>query len=133
MITNVSLTTIWVTDLDEAEASTSTSGFQESADLTMGDGYRWLNATRPPEIGSPHAPAPLDESAESFRRMLAKHPRRLGLATDDACHPTAAGRQGSSSSRSGGPAGVEATCATTGQRLVSSRRRLDPSAGDWPG
>lgn len=41
MITNVSLVTVWVTDQDEAKAFyIDKLGFQEAADVSMGDGYR---------------------------------------------------------------------------------------------
>ena len=53
MITNVCLVTLYVTDQDEAKASTSTSsGFVEGTDVSMGDGFRWVTVVHPdqPEL-----------------------------------------------------------------------------------
>jgi catechol 2,3-dioxygenase-like lactoylglutathione lyase family enzyme len=94
MITNVSLTTIWVADQDAAKAFyTDVLGFVEGADVRMGDDYRWLTVVHPdhPEMQLNLAVPgpPLDEEdAASFRRMLAKGSLgAVGLATDD-CRKT---------------------------------------------
>lgn len=145
MITNVSLATIWVTDLDEAKAFyIDKLGFQESADLTMGDGYRWLTVIHPDhpelELTLMIPGPPLDEeSAEAFRRMLAKGTLgAVGLATDD-CHAThrelAAKGVEFIQAPADRPYGVEAILRdNSGNWLVLvEKKAFDPSAGDWPG
>jgi catechol 2,3-dioxygenase-like lactoylglutathione lyase family enzyme len=48
MIKNVSLATIWVNDQDAAKAFyIDKLGFEESSDVSMGDGYRWVTITHP--------------------------------------------------------------------------------------
>jgi catechol 2,3-dioxygenase-like lactoylglutathione lyase family enzyme len=48
MITNVSLVSVHVTDQDRAKAFyLDKLGFVEQADITMGDGYRWLAVHHP--------------------------------------------------------------------------------------
>jgi len=94
MITHVSLVTVWVTDQDAAKAFyVDKLGFEEAADVTMGDGYRWLTLCHPdhPELEltlmEPGPPLD-DEAAAFFRRMLDKGTLgAVGLATDD-CHKT---------------------------------------------
>jgi catechol 2,3-dioxygenase-like lactoylglutathione lyase family enzyme len=94
MITNVSLATVWVTDQDEAKAFyIDKLGFQEGADITLGDGYRWVTVAHPdhPELQltlSIPGPPLDDEDAAYVRRMLAKGGLgAVGLATDD-CRKT---------------------------------------------
>ncbi len=94
MITNVSLATVWVTDQDEAKAFyIDKLGFEEAADVSMGDGYRWVTVCHPdhPEMQLTlmKPGPPLDEeAAELFRRQLAKGTlHAVGLATDD-CRKT---------------------------------------------
>src|SRR5882672_11661821 len=78
MITNVSLVTVWVNNQDEAKAFyTDKLGFESTADITMGDGYRWVTVCHPdhPELQLTLAKPgpPLDEEdAAAFRRMLGK-------------------------------------------------------------
>jgi catechol 2,3-dioxygenase-like lactoylglutathione lyase family enzyme len=94
MITHVSIATIWVTDQDEAKAFyIDQLGFQEAADITMGDGYRWLTVCHPdhPELEltlmKPGPPLD-DEAAAFFQRMLDKGTMgAVGLSTDD-CRKT---------------------------------------------
>jgi catechol 2,3-dioxygenase-like lactoylglutathione lyase family enzyme len=94
MITHVSIATVWVTDQDEAKAFyVDKLGFKESADVSLGDGYRWLTVAHPehPELEvNLAAPGPPldDESAAAVRRMLDKGVlHAVGLATDD-CRKT---------------------------------------------
>ena len=94
MITNVSLATVWVNDQDESKAFyTDVLGFQESADITMGDGYRWVAVRHPdhPELQltlmKPGPPLDAD-SALVFQRMLDKGAMPgLGMSVDD-CRKT---------------------------------------------
>jgi predicted enzyme related to lactoylglutathione lyase len=94
MITNVSLVSVHVTDQDKAKAFyLDKLGFVEQADISMGDGYRWLAVHHPdhPEVlvnlakpGPPHDP----EYIEAMERALAKGQHGgIGLATDD-CRTT---------------------------------------------
>ena len=94
MITHVSLTTVWVTDQDEAKAFyIDKLGFREAVDVTMGDGYRWVTVCHPDhpelELTLMKPGPPLDEEdAAAFRRMLPKGSLgAVGLATDD-CRKT---------------------------------------------
>lgn len=53
MITNVSLTSIWVKDLDESLAFyTDVLGFSPGDEVRLGDDFRWLTVTHPsqPEL-----------------------------------------------------------------------------------
>ena len=90
MITNISLITLWVTDQDEArDFYVKRLGFVGKADVTMGDGFRWVT------IGHPEQPElevtlmvpgpPLDpDMAEAIERSLAKGTMGgFGLRTDD--------------------------------------------------
>ena len=145
MITNVSLATVWVTDLDEAKAFyLDKLGFVESADITMGDGYRWLTVCHPDhpelELTLMKPGPPLDEeSADAFRRMLAKGTLgAVGLATDD-CHAThrelAAKGVEFIQEPADRPYGVEAILRdSSGNWLVLVQKKaFDPAAGEWPG
>ena len=94
MITHVSLATIWVTDHDEAKAFyIDKLGFEQAADVTMGDGYRWVtvrHADHPElELTLMKPGPPLDdEDAAAVQRMLDKGSLgAVGLSTDD-CHKT---------------------------------------------
>jgi catechol 2,3-dioxygenase-like lactoylglutathione lyase family enzyme len=94
MITNVSLASFYVTDVDEAKAFyIDKLGFVEGADITMGDGYRWCTLHHPdhPELQLPISlpGPPLDaEDAELVLRLVAKGALGgIGLATDD-CRKT---------------------------------------------
>lgn len=99
MITNVSLQTVWVTDVDAAkDFYVNTLGFAEGDDVTMGD-FRWCTVHHP---GQPDlelalmVPGPPldDEDAEFVRRALAK-----GSMSGVACASTTAGRRTTSSRR----------------------------------
>jgi catechol 2,3-dioxygenase-like lactoylglutathione lyase family enzyme len=53
MITNVSLVSVWVTDLDDALAFyTDVLGFEARDDITMGEDFRWVTVGHPsqPEL-----------------------------------------------------------------------------------
>jgi catechol 2,3-dioxygenase-like lactoylglutathione lyase family enzyme len=94
MISNISLFTLFVTDQDEAKRFyVDVLGFEERADVQMGDAYRWVT------VGHPSQPeldvtlmipgTPLDEDmAGAVRRALAAGSMGgFGLATDD-CRKT---------------------------------------------
>jgi catechol 2,3-dioxygenase-like lactoylglutathione lyase family enzyme len=93
MISNVSLMTVWVNDLDEAlDFYTSTLGFELREDVTMGD-YRWLTVGHPDQpdlklnLSVPGPPLD-DEAAGYIRRMLAKGTLPGGGLTVDDCRKT---------------------------------------------
>jgi catechol 2,3-dioxygenase-like lactoylglutathione lyase family enzyme len=53
MITNVSIVSVWVKDIDESlKFYTDMLGFEPGADVTLGDGYRWCTVVHPnqPEL-----------------------------------------------------------------------------------
>ena len=94
MITNISLVTLYVTDQDRAKAFyVDTLGFEERADVRMGDGFRWVTVGHPsqPELEATlMLPGPpLDEGmATAISRSLASGTMGgFGIATDD-CHAT---------------------------------------------
>ena len=90
MITNVSLVTLYVSDQDEAKKFyTEVLGFEERADVRMGDGFRWVTVGHPsqPELEiTLMVPGPPldDDMAGAVRRALAKGTMGgVGLRTDD--------------------------------------------------
>jgi predicted enzyme related to lactoylglutathione lyase len=94
MITNISLFTLYVTDQDESKKFyVEKLGFEERADVSWGEGYRWLTIGHPaqPELqitlmqpGPPLA----DDVAEAIRRSLANGTMGgFGLRVDD-CRAT---------------------------------------------
>ena len=94
MITNVSLVTVYVTDQDAAKAFyLDKLGFVETADVRMGDGFRWVTVAHPDHrelevtLMVPGPPQG-DELAEATRRALADgRMGGLGLRVDD-CRKT---------------------------------------------
>jgi len=94
MITNVALTTLYVTDQDEAKAFyVDKLGFVETADIQMGDAFRWVTVAHPDhlemEVTLMIPGPPLDPTmAEAVNRSLAAGTMGgFGIATDD-CHKT---------------------------------------------
>jgi len=94
MITNVSLVTVYVTDQDEAKKYyIDKLGFVERADISMGEGFRWVTVAQPdhPELEVTlmiPGPPMSEEMAEAVRRSLANGSMGgLGLRTDD-CRKT---------------------------------------------
>lgn len=90
MITNVSLTTIYCLDQDEArDFYVDQLGFEMRSDVSIGNGFRWVT------VGHKNQPEleitlmvpgpPLDDAAAEFiRRQLGKgHMGGLGLRVDD--------------------------------------------------
>ncbi len=94
MITNISLTTVYCLDQDKArDFYVDVLGFEPRADVTMGEGFRWVTVGHPsqPELEATlMTPGPpLDPDAADFvRRQLEKGQMGgLGLRVDD-CHAT---------------------------------------------
>ena len=94
MITNVSLVTLWVTDQDEAtKFYTDVLGFEETTDVSMGDGFRWVTVSHPAhrelQVTLMVPGPPLDEDmAAAIRRSLAAGTMGgFGLSTTD-CRKT---------------------------------------------
>src|ERR1700730_8978835 len=90
MITNISLTTLYVLDQDDAKKFyTEVLGFVETADVQMGDGFRWVTVSHAdhPELQvTLMLPGPpLDDGmAEAIRRALANGTMGgFGLRTTD--------------------------------------------------
>ena len=96
MITNVSLVSVWVTDLDESLAFyTDVLGFEKGDDVQLGPDFRWLTVVHPqhPEmhlhLTTPGPPLP-DELVEAMRRAQAGGGMPgVGLTVDD-CRATVA-------------------------------------------
>jgi catechol 2,3-dioxygenase-like lactoylglutathione lyase family enzyme len=94
MITNVSLVTVWCLDQDKAkEFYVGVLGFEAAADVSMGDGFRWVTVKHPsqPELElTLMLPGPPlnDEAAGFYRRQLEKGEMGgVGLSVDD-CRKT---------------------------------------------
>jgi catechol 2,3-dioxygenase-like lactoylglutathione lyase family enzyme len=90
MITNISLVTLYVSDQDEAKRFyVDVLGFEERADVRMGDGFRWVTvgpASQPELQVTLMIPGPPldDDMAEAVRRALAKGSMGgFGLRSDD--------------------------------------------------
>jgi catechol 2,3-dioxygenase-like lactoylglutathione lyase family enzyme len=94
MITNISLTTVYCLDQTETrDFYVDVLGFEPRADVTMGEGFRWVTVGHPsqPELDITfmRPGPPLDGDAADFvRRQLEKGQMGgLGLTVDD-CHKT---------------------------------------------
>lgn len=93
MITNISLHTIWVSDIDESrDFYVDKLGFAPNTDVTMGD-FRWCTVNHPNqpelEITFMVPGPPLDEEdADQVRRMIAKGSMSAGGFRVDDCHAT---------------------------------------------
>ena len=94
MITNVSIASVFVKDIDASKAFyVDVLGFVENADITLGDGYRWCAVHHPdhPELmvslsvpGPPHSP----EMVAAIDRALDEGTMHgLGMNVDD-CRKT---------------------------------------------
>lgn len=94
MITNISIVSVFVKDIDESKKFyTDVLGFHEKDDITLGDGYRWCTVVHPsqPELqvslavpGPPHSP----ELVRAMKRALDDGTMHgLGLNVDD-CQAT---------------------------------------------
>ncbi|WP_435769403.1 VOC family protein [Nocardioides sp. SYSU DS0651] len=94
MITNISITSVFVKDVDASKRFyVDVLGFQEKDDISLGDGYRWCTVVHPsqPELqvnltvpGPPHSP----QMVEAINRALDEGGMHgLGLNVDD-CRKT---------------------------------------------
>lgn len=94
MITNISITSVFVKDVDESKAFyIDILGFEEHTDITLGDGYRWCTVKHPnqPELqvhltvpGPPFSP----EMVEAIKRSQdGGGMNGLGMNVDD-CRKT---------------------------------------------
>jgi catechol 2,3-dioxygenase-like lactoylglutathione lyase family enzyme len=90
MITNISIVSVFVKDVDESKQFyVDVLGFQAKDDITLGDGYRWCTVVHPeqPELqvhltlpGPPHSP----EMVAAIRRAQDEGGMHgLGLNVDD--------------------------------------------------
>lgn len=93
MITNVSLLSLWVEDLDEAkDFYVDKLGFTVRDDITMGD-FRWLTVGVPGQpdlevtLAVPGPPLD-DEDAAAVRRMMRKGSLNGGGLSVDDCRAT---------------------------------------------
>ncbi len=113
MITNVSIATVFVKDVDAAQAFyTDVLGFAAHTDITLGEGYRWCTVNHPnqPELqihlAVPGPPIP-DEMVDMINRALdAGTMFGIGVNVDD--------------------------CRKTYDELRAKERRLHPAAGGTP-
>jgi predicted enzyme related to lactoylglutathione lyase len=94
MITNVSIISVFVRDIDEAKTFyTDVLGFVAKDDITLGDGYRWCTVTHPtqPELNLhlTHPGPPLSpELVDAVRRAQDSGAMPgIGLDVDD-CRQT---------------------------------------------
>ena len=94
MITNINLVTVYCLDQDKArDFYVDVLGFEARADVTMGEGFRWVTVSHPSqpnlEVTLMTPGPPLDPDAADFiRRQLEKGSMGgLGLAVDD-CRKT---------------------------------------------
>ncbi|RTL63405.1 MAG: VOC family protein [Pseudonocardiaceae bacterium] len=94
MITNISIASVFVKDVDESKAFyIDILGFEEHTDITLGDGYRWCTVKHPnqPELqvhltvpGPPFSP----EMVEAIKRSQdGGGMNGLGMNVDD-CRKT---------------------------------------------
>ncbi|RKR87802.1 catechol 2,3-dioxygenase-like lactoylglutathione lyase family enzyme [Micromonospora pisi] len=94
MITNISITSVFVKDVDASKAFyIDVLGFEEHTDVALGDGYRWCTVKHPnqPELevhltipGPPYSPGMV---AEMNRALDDGGMFALGLRVDD-CQKT---------------------------------------------
>lgn len=94
MITNISLVNVFCLDQDKArDFYVDVLGFQPKADVTMGEGFRWVTVVHPSqpelEVTLMCPGPPLDPEAAAFvKGQLEKGQMGgLGLRVDD-CHQT---------------------------------------------
>ena len=104
MITNISIVSVFVKDVDESKRFyTTVLGFEAKDDITLGDGYRWCTVNHPsqPELavhltvpGPPFSPE-LVEAMQRAQDLL----RATNLTVTEVCHAVGFSSLGSFSSR----------------------------------
>jgi catechol 2,3-dioxygenase-like lactoylglutathione lyase family enzyme len=94
MITNISIVSVFVKDVDESlKFYTDVLGFEAKDDVTLGDGYRWCTVVHPsqPELQihlTPPGPPMSDDLVGAIRRAQdAGGMAGVGLNVDD-CRKT---------------------------------------------
>ena len=94
MITNISLVSVWVRDIDESLAFyTDVLGFRAGDDITLGDDFRWCTVVHPrqPELHlhltTPSKPLSDDLIAAMERAQAEGGMPGIGLNVDD-CRAT---------------------------------------------
>jgi catechol 2,3-dioxygenase-like lactoylglutathione lyase family enzyme len=120
MITNISIVSVFVTDIDASKRFyVDVFGFVEKDDITLGGGYRWCTVVHPsqPELqvslAIPGPPFP-DDLVEAMKRAQGQGGLNgLGLTVDD-CEKTYAELQAKGveflQPPSARPYGTEAVC-----------------------
>jgi catechol 2,3-dioxygenase-like lactoylglutathione lyase family enzyme len=90
MITNISIVSVFVKDIDESKRFyVDVLGFEEKDDITLGDGYRWCTVVHPsqPELqvslAIPGPPFPEELVTAMKRAQDAGGLNGLGLTVDD--------------------------------------------------
>src|SRR5690349_3422355 len=94
MITNISITSVFVKDVDESKRFyTEVLGFEATDDITLGNGFRWCTVVHPNQrdlqvsLAVP-GPAHSPDMVEAMNRALdGGGMSGLGLQVDD-CHKT---------------------------------------------
>ena len=121
MITNISIVSVFVKDVDESKRFyIDVLGFEEKDDITLGDGYRWCTVVHPnqPELqvslAIPGPPFPDDSSPRCSGPRTTAACTVSGLNVDD-CQKTyeRADRQGRRvppAAVRAAPYGTEAVC-----------------------
>ncbi|MCU1538677.1 MAG: Glyoxalase/bleomycin resistance protein/dioxygenase [Humibacillus sp.] len=120
MITNISIVSVFVKDIDESKRFyVDVFGFEEKDDITFANGYRWCALAHPaqPELqvslAIPGPPLPDDLVAAMKRAQDAGGLNGLGLTVDD-CEKTYAELQAKGveflQPPSARPYGTEAVC-----------------------
>ena len=96
MITNISLTTVWVNDIDESKAFyIDKLGFEARDDVRLGDDFRWCTVGHPsqPELdvhlSTPGPPLSPDYVEAVKRALSAGGTFAVGLRVED-CRATVA-------------------------------------------
>jgi catechol 2,3-dioxygenase-like lactoylglutathione lyase family enzyme len=141
MITNISIVSVFVKDVDESKRFyTDVLGFEAKDDITLGDGYRWCTVIHPsqPELqvslaipGPPHPP----ELVEAIKRAQDEGGMHgLGLNVDD-CEKTYGELRAKGvefmQEPSRRPYGTEALCRdNSGNWLVLVQPATEPYAAD---
>ena len=90
MITNISLVSVWVVDIDESKAFyTDVLGFEAKDDITFGEDFRWCTVAHPsqPELQvhltTPSKPLSDDLIAAMNRAQAEGGLPGIGLSVDD--------------------------------------------------